>query len=124
MKKIWQFKLTIVVTVLVLIGMFMPGDDIPSVGIPHMDKVVHFGMFFCMAAAFYLEYVRAYLKKPVWWMILLVLLGFAIGTELVQGMTDSRSCDVFDGIVDMLGAITSVGVSTVTGNWYFRRQSR
>lgn len=124
MKKIWQFKLTIIVTILVLIGMFMPGDDIPSVGIPHMDKIVHFGMFFCMAAAFYLEYVLAYNKKPLWWGIVLVLLGFAIATELLQGMTDSRSCDVFDGMVDMVGAFTSVGLSTLVGNWHFRRQSR
>ncbi|MGL4345217.1 MAG: VanZ family protein [Cellulosilyticaceae bacterium] len=119
MKKIWQFKLTIAVTILVLIGMFMPGDDIPSVGIPNMDKIVHFGMFFCIVASFYLEYVWCYKKHPNGIMILMSLLCFAIATELLQGMTPTRSCDVRDGMADMLGAITAFGISRwLTVKWF------
>ena len=46
MQWVKQYKLTLVVILLILVAILMPGDSVPSVGIPGMDKLVHFGMFF------------------------------------------------------------------------------
>lgn len=110
MNKIFRFKLTILVTILILIGILMPGDSVPSVGIPGIDKVVHFGMFFTFTATFCLEYVMGYKKLPKIPYLVIGVACFAISTEIMQLFAANRSFDLKDFAVDMVGCIVAIGL--------------
>lgn len=112
MKKIMSFKLTIVVVILVLIGILMPGGSVPSVGIPGMDKVVHFGMFFTLTGTFYFEYLMKYKRLPRAIYVIPVIGVFAFSTEVIQLFASSRSYDLKDLLVDMIGCIVATGIWT------------
>ncbi|MGL5676310.1 MAG: VanZ family protein [Cellulosilyticaceae bacterium] len=106
MKKITAYKLTIVVTCLILYGILMPGDDVPSIAIPGLDKIVHMGMFFTFTAVFSLEHLRLTRKLPSILPLLTGVFCFALSTELMQGaFTTSRACDPKDLVADMIGAL-------------------
>lgn len=110
MKRIINFKLTIVVTILILVGILMPGDAVPSVGIPGMDKIVHFGMFFTLTGTFYLEYLMNYKKLPKVVYVILSVGLFALLTEIMQLFASSRSYDLKDLLADMIGCIAAIGL--------------
>lgn len=92
-------------------------EDMPDVattifGIP-TDKVVHFSMFFPFPLLAYATFGRK--TKGRWNSILFILAIFLAGcilgiaTELGQGLTDYRSCDINDFRADSLGmALSSV----------------
>lgn len=92
-------------------------EDMPDVattifGIP-TDKVVHFSMFFPFPLLAYATFGRK--TKGRWKSILFILAIFLVGcilgiaTELGQGLTDYRSCDINDFRADALGmALSSV----------------
>lgn len=92
-------------------------EDMPDVattifGIP-TDKVVHFTMFFPFPLLAYATFGRK--TKGRWNSILFILAIFLVGcilgiaTELGQGLTDYRSCDINDFRADSLGmALSSV----------------
>lgn len=106
MKKLLSYKLTFLVTLLILYAVLMPGDDIPSVGIPGIDKIVHMGMFFTFTAVFSLEYLRCHDRLPHLLPTFLGVLLFALSTELMQGfLTTTRACDIKDLAADMLGML-------------------
>ena len=92
-------------------------EDMPDVattifGIP-TDKVVHFSMFFPFPLLAYATFGR---KTKGRWNSILFILGIfltgcilGIATELGQGLTDYRSCDINDFRADALGmALSSV----------------
>ena len=112
MKKfISQYKFTILSVVLVLIGILMPGDDVPSVGIPHLDKVVHCGMFGCVTICFYWDYFKAYKKVPRLIVTLILVILFGAITEIMQAYVPGRSCDYRDLIADSIGVILATLVA-------------
>ena len=92
-------------------------EDMPDVattifGIP-TDKVVHFSMFFPFPLLAYATFGRK--TKGRWNSILFIIAIFLVGcilgiaTELGQGLTDYRSCDINDFRADSLGmALSSV----------------
>lgn len=104
-KKFRQYKLTIFYFILLLIAIGMPGNDVPSVGIPHIDKVVHFTMFAGLAACYYWEHSkwqlqgRQALKSSIW------LIGVGAMTEVLQYFIPKRSCDFKDLLADAIGII-------------------
>ncbi|MEG0014760.1 MAG: VanZ family protein [Cellulosilyticaceae bacterium] len=110
MKKIMSFKLTIVVVILVLIGILMPGGSVPSIGIPGMDKVVHFGMFFMLTGTFYFEYLMKYKRLPRAIYVIPVIGAFAFSTEVMQLFASSRSYDLKDLLMDIIGCIVASGI--------------
>ncbi|ATC33097.1 hypothetical protein CA606_12615 [Caulobacter vibrioides] len=73
------------------------GDD--NTGLIPWDKAKHFivfyGLTFLAAMA---------LPRSRWWKIAVVLLGFGIGIEVLQGLPIvGRDADVFDIVADALG---------------------
>lgn len=84
----------------------MPSQDIPDPGIdiPHLDKVVHFGMFFIMSLLICYRYERPCLKK---------IYGIAIGfsflygglIEILQHYFFNRGGDVWDLLADVAGGV-------------------
>lgn len=104
MKKIWSYKLTVIVTLLILYGILMPGDSVPSVPIPGLDKVVHMGMFFVFTAIFSFEHLVCTHTLPSPLRTLGISSLFAVSTELMQGiLTTSRACDPKDLLADLFG---------------------
>lgn len=83
----------------------MPGSNVPSVGVPHIDKVVHFIMFAGFAACYYWEYSKwqlqraKALKSSIW------LIGVGALTEVIQYFLPQRSCDIKDLLADAMGII-------------------
>lgn len=108
MKLLFNYKFTLIVLLLVLYGLFMPGDDVPSINIQGIDKIVHFSMFFTLIATYYFEYIILHNYFPRWMTVCIVGMCFALFTELAQGfLTSSRACDFNDLFADTLGIFSS-----------------
>ena len=94
-------------------------------GIP-TDKIVHFSMFFPFPLLAYATFGRKI--KGNFRTILSIVLIFAagcilaIGTELGQGLTDYRSCDINDFRADAIGmAVSSIILVCIA---FFRRKNK
>lgn len=84
----------------------MPPQDVPEPGIeiPHLDKVVHFGMFFIMSLLICYRFERPSLKS---------IYGIAIGfsflygglIEILQHYFFNRGGDVLDLLADVAGGV-------------------
>jgi len=105
MKRLMQYKFTLLATAGILIAILMPGSDVPSVGIPNIDKVIHFSMFAVLMGCFAWEYCTANLTLPKWYIGILWPIAFAGLTERIQLYVPGRSCDIKDFICDSLGIV-------------------
>lgn len=108
LKKMYQYKLTIISVVLILIAVLMPGSDVPSVGIPNIDKVVHAGMFGVLTLCFYGEYTWSNKRMPSLFLPALIIEAFALSTEFMQNFASGRSCDMKDFAADSVGIIAVI----------------
>lgn len=108
LNKIYKYKLTIIAVILILIAIWMPSSDVPSVGIPNLDKVVHCGMFGVLALCFYGEYTWNHKNLPAFIAPWLVMEAFALSTEFMQILADGRSCDMKDFAADSVGIVLAV----------------
>jgi len=106
-----QYKFTILSVILVLIGIMMPGDDVPSVGIPHLDKVVHCSMFGFVTVCFYWDYLKAERKMPHLIYTIICIMIFGALTEVIQMYVPGRSCDYRDLIADTIGILLATAIS-------------
>lgn len=99
----------IVWVLIILILCIMPGKDIPNthLDIPHLDKVVHFGMFFILSLLLtYRLDLRSILGRKQIYIISLVT-AFLYGgcIEILQHYFFDRSGDFWDLLADVLGGI-------------------
>lgn len=117
LKKSWNkcisYKFTLLVVALILIAILMPGDSVPEVGIPDIDKVIHFGMFFTLAVVFYLEYFKNNNKLPIWYYAFAVIFIFASSTEVMQVFAIDRSMDLLDLSADTIGIFIGILLTTI-----------
>lgn len=67
--------------------------------IPHIDKLVHFCIFFAWATLYRLVIGTS----EVFFILILTLVAF--GTEYLQQFVINRTMDFFDGIIDLIGGI-------------------
>ncbi|MDT7829523.1 VanZ family protein [Pricia sp. S334] len=92
-----------------------PEEDTPDLGIPHFDKLVHFGFYFG-AAVLGTLYVREAMhdSPPLTRTLIYVALGtiiYGIIIEVLQHiLTVDRQADIFDVVANSLGAIIGVWV--------------
>ena len=112
-----RYKFTIISVILVLIGILMPGDGVPSVGIPHLDKVVHCGMFGCVTVCYYWDYYKEYKKAPYLCLTIATVVLFGVLTEIMQVYVPGRSCDYRDLIADTIGII----LATIVARWIVKK---
>lgn len=113
MKKIKAYKLTCIAIIFILIGILMPGSDVPSVGIPNIDKLVHLGMFMVLSLCFYGEYAWHNKKLPhTFWTWISIEL-YAVLTEFMQRFVEGRSCDFIDFVADSIGILLAIIISRV-----------
>ena len=94
---------------LILVLCLMPSEDVPNPGwtFPHLDKLVHFGLF--LVLAFFLCAGLADRPKvaygKIWFIV--ITLSFLYGgiIELLQANFFNRSGDVWDLAADVAGAV-------------------
>ena len=84
----------------------MPPQDIPDPGIdiPHLDKVVHIGMFFIMSLLICYRYERPALKNIY---ATAIAFSFLYGglIEILQHYFFNRGGDLWDLLADVAGGI-------------------
>ena len=100
-----HYKLTLLATILILIAILMSASDVPSVGIPNIDKLVHLGMFGTLALCYYGEYAFKHKRLPKFLVTWIALEGFALLTEIMQLFVEGRSCDGVDWLADSVGIL-------------------
>ena len=95
--------------VIIFILCAMPSDDIPDPhwNIPHLDKVVHFGMYFVLSILliFPLEEYSCLKQSRIYLIAILVALIYGGGIEILQANFFNRSGDVWDLGADVSGGI-------------------
>lgn len=83
-------------------------DEVKMVNIPHMDKLVHLGMYFTLMTSILYENRR---NLVTWRKIFIAALFpfiYGILIELLQSLTVSRSASLFDAVADLSGIVLSV----------------
>lgn len=92
----------------------LPGDSIPNphLNIPHLDKAVHFGMFFIMAVLLCneLEYQTQFRLRKIYAITVFIAFLYGGAIEVLQQHCFSRSGDVWDLVADVFGAVAGCGV--------------
>ena len=78
-----------------LVGFLLPAGTAPSFSVPGADKVVHFFIFYTLAALGYFAYPKAYRS------IVFFLACYAILIELVQMSIPGRTFDWWDIFADL-----------------------
>lgn len=121
MAVIKNYKLTVIVFILILIAILMPGSDVPSIGIQNLDKLVHFGMFAVITACFWGEYTWKNKRLPSMLVPWLSIEAFALITEFMQILVPGRSCDMKDFVADSLGIILAILCAKL---WWNKKSSR
>lgn len=100
--------LAILWTLGILVACLIPGNEVPHVSIPLIDKWVHFIIFAGFSFLWLNTFKHATALKGLLIFILSVLLGYAV--ELLQdsGITKGRSYDVYDVVADGIGGALGV----------------
>lgn len=103
----------LVFTILATTAFLMPGTSIPSIRIKTpiaIDKLVHFGIHFILVFFWLVYYARSSskvkLRNVLYIAVSCILYGILI--ELLQGVTETRSSDLYDVFANMIG--TTLGV--------------
>jgi len=107
-EKIKNYKFSILWAVIMLIGCTMKVDlphdeDQMKFHIPHADKIVHFGIFFILAALIGLEKKFVSLSDKIKIVIISTLYGIMI--EIIQYFIPWRGFDYYDMLADFCGAV-------------------
>lgn len=109
-------RVLFVIVFVAVSGLFFMQSPPGGPGVPHLDKVVHFLLFFVLAASLHYAFRLRYRWS------LLVLFVYAIATEVIQHYIPGRGADVYDVVADMAGAVAFFALFS----WYKRgrRQQR
>jgi VanZ family protein len=84
-------------------------NKIPLIGIPHIDKIAHFGMYFLLMSLIIFETNRALIRNRSLLLLSLYPFFYGIVLEILQSATtDSRYGSFYDVIFNTLGIIMSV----------------
>jgi VanZ family protein len=97
-------------TLLIFIGCFTPGQDLPTVDVPLIDKWVHLVLF----GGFTLFWLCAYPIRTIPRLLIMFLVSVALGCfiEIMQGLLTflGRSMELMDAVADAIGGLLGIGV--------------
>jgi VanZ family protein len=97
-------------TLLIFIGCFTPGQDLPKVDVPLIDKWVHLVLF----GGFTLFWLCAYPSRTIPRLLIMFLTAVALGCfiELMQGLLTflGRSMELMDAVADAIGGLLGIGL--------------
>ena len=84
-------------------------DKVPFLNIPHLDKIVHLGMYFVLMSSVLYENIRNESAVKILFLISLIPFGFGILIEVLQAaFTVSRSGSFYDILANTAGILLSV----------------
>jgi VanZ family protein len=97
-------------TLLILIGCFTPGKEIPKIDVPFIDKWVHLVMF--GGFTFLWLCARPIINARSLIVLLLITVGLGTFIELIQGLLSflGRSMEFMDAVADSVGGILGIGL--------------
>lgn len=95
----WRIIFSLVL--IIVSGLFlMQSPPSPAMSqFAHADKVVHFGLFFVLAATMHLAF------RPHLLMAVPILFIYAVSIEAIQHFVPGRGADVWDVVADMAGVL-------------------
>lgn len=93
---------TFVASAVVLVLILIPGDEVPKIEIPGLDKLVHLLMFACWALALRFDW-ELFRRRPAFLVAAVALAGPL--TEVMQLFAPGRSFDPADMAADLAGGI-------------------
>jgi len=97
-------------TLLIFIGCFTPGQDIPKVDMPLIDKWTHFVLF----GGFTFLWLCARPVRKARWLVILFIIAALLGSfiEVMQGALSflGRSMELMDAVADALGGALGIGL--------------
>ncbi len=95
--------------ILIIVATGTPGSYVPSVGIPGLDKIIHFGMHFLFAMLVHRALLYhangTILKSRTLLMTVLFVAVFGIVVEWHQTFIPGRTPTIGDGVANILGAV-------------------
>jgi VanZ family protein len=85
----------------------VPGSNYPQVGLPHLDKVVHFSVYAAIGAACARGLMASFGKRGFALVALaaVLVIGYGATDEVHQIFVPQRSCDWHDLVADGAGAV-------------------
>lgn len=113
MRKIIEKRVLIAAAVfwalIIFILCALPGEDMPDppLNIPHLDKVVHWGMFFIMSLLIVLpfEWHTSLTMRKIYIIAVGVAFGYGGLIEFLQHYFFNRGGDVWDLLADVAGGV-------------------
>lgn len=105
----WRFWRLIAWGICMFIVFIMPVKGVKAPSIPHLDKLVHFGLFLFLSA-FAMSWLKNIQKSNLYIALLIVFsLGFyGIAIEWLQGRFFGRSADFWDWVADVVGVVAGI----------------
>jgi VanZ family protein len=102
--------LAILWTLLIFIGCFTPGKDIPQVDVPLIDKWVHLVLF----GGFTFLWLCARPLRTISWLFTMLLIAISLGSfiEVMQGLLTflGRDMEFLDVVADTIGGLLGIGL--------------
>lgn len=83
-------------------------DKVPLINIPHIDKIVHFLMYFGLMSVIILEHKSSVRNIASLFRLALIPVAYGILMEILQMFTVSRSGNIADAFADFAGIGFSV----------------
>ena len=106
---------TLLVSVLIIIAVLIPGQNLPDVSIGGYDKLIHFGMFLVWALAVQSDFGTRLVSRRIFFLVSGV--AFSGLTEVVQILVEGRSFDMYDMIADVVGLIAGLLIGPIIIRW-------
>lgn len=92
-------------TILIFIGLSLPGSRLPDSSVLEFDKLIHFGLFFVLTLLWLAAISRGRIGPGL--AVLTIILAFSVLSELYQAwLPFGRTADFLDSAADALGAVT------------------
>ena len=108
-------------TLLIFIGCFTPGKDIPKVDVPLIDKWVHLVLF----GGFTFLWLCTRPVTKFTWLVIMFLIAVALGSfiELMQGWLTflGRSMELLDAVADSIGALLGIVIFAIAAAFANRK---
>lgn len=99
---------TVIVSVLILIAVLIPGQNLPDVNIGGYDKLIHVMMFMAWAVAVRWDFGEKSFPLLRFLIVGILFSGF---TEALQILVEGRSFDSYDMAADAVGLTVGLLIS-------------
>lgn len=117
---------TITVSLIILYLSLTPPQTFVKSGffdIPHLDKFVHFGLYFVLMAVIILEHRRSLTNTRLLLLVALIPFFFGIAIELMQSeFTKNRKGELLDMIADTAGVVSALLLWLFIKPYHFKEE--